>query len=1104
MKRLQLLCLLLLQTVSHTIFAQIYQQKKVAEQVTAIRFVENKNQWDEQVRYRADLPNGFLFVYQNSLQYSFYDGKALEYFKHKEWHEKNEPQTKYESMKAHSFTIDFVKSNPKAKLIPNKIAPEKASYYIGNDPKRWANEVSSYQELTYKDLYKGIDCKIFTYQNTLKYEFLVEPKADPSKIKMNIQHASSVRILPDGTLEIKTIVGEVYEKRPYSYQVINNQKVEVKTEFTLRNTQLGFYFPEGYNAEYPLVIDPELIFSTYSGGRSDNWGTTATPDNSGRLYSGGTTYGVDFPRFTGPVRIGAGGVNSSGNPLVSDVVIFRYRADGAVLEQLIFIGGSGSEVPHSLVVDRDNRLLIFGTTSSPNFPTNFGQGFQGGTSTEVLGNNYANGSDIFVMKLNTNGTLNRSRLIGGSGNDGLKDPNSGTFIHNYGDEMRGDIYTDENKNVYLASTTRSNTIAGISGSLSGGHDGLVIKMDENLNTLWGNYLGGSGLDFALSIKTNNLNEVYVGGSTTSSNFPATAGMLNPSRAGSDEGFIARYSPTGTLQRATYLGTGAADMVFFIDLDADQEVYAFGQTFGNYPISPGVYSNPNSGQFIHKISADLTTSRWSTRIGSGDGQPDFSPTAFLVVTENNCGNIYIAGWGGEVNRSSSGGANGSSDTRNLPTTPNAYRRTSVNGSDFYLAVFKKDMQSLIYATFFGENASNERGDHVDGGTSRFSKDGTIYHAVCASCTGTNGFPTTANAWSRNNLSSNCNNAAFKFSFDLSVDFQAQDPKNDFAVIAPDSVVCVNRMFFKNFSVGAETFRWQIFDENGLEILNQSTDRDFFFDFTYGGIFTVRLTVTSSSACKSPLVRTQKFDITLPGFEVADDVLVCQGESLQLSASGALSYQWSPPTYLNNPNIANPITTPEDDIVYTLVLKNDSCTATRKVRVKVDKTPILNYETKLIKDCFSPYSIRLRLNVPDSLLLDIVDENVFWDLGDGTVLQGIAPAIHTYQNAGQSYVITLTYEGKGRCKKILQRTIEVPKLDIPANIITPNNDNINETFEIAERGAKLEIWNRWGKRIYKTDNYQNEWGNQKEIAAGIYYYFFRTPSGAECKGWIQVMK
>ncbi len=1067
----------------------------------AIRFVENKHQWEDTVRYRAELNNGYLFVYANALQYSFYDGKALFYRKHPELH----PQEAQNGISAHSFVVDFLKANPHTRIEARRSNAESYFFYKGNNPKKWATDVKSYQELYYHNLYKNIDYRIFSKGENLKYEFIVKPQADARKIQMHIKFADAVEILPDGSLEIKTSVGSVYEKKPYSYQIIEGKKVEVPTEFALKKNIVSFYFPKGYHRDYPLIIDPELIFSTYSGGRSDNWGNTATFDNNGKLYSAGTTYGTDFPRFTGAIKIGSGGLNDQ--DLRSDIAVFRYNATGTILEQLIFIGGNSSEVAHSLVVDRDNRLLILGTTSSTNFPITMGSTFIGGSSVNLLGNEYANGSDIFVMKINPNGSLNRSRLIGGTGNDGIKPRDiATTFIHNYGDELRGDIYTDENKNVYIASTTRSNSISGISGSLQGSQDGLVVKMDENLNFLWGTYLGGSGLDFALSIKTNTTGEVYVGGGTTSNNFPATTGGMHATARGNDDGFIAKFSPTGTLLQATYLGTTAADMVFLIDLDAEQNVYAFGQTFGNYPVSAGVYNNPNSGQFIHKIDANLATSLWSTRIGAGDGNPDISPTAFMVVTENNCGNIYIAGWGGNTNRAS-GGNNDGSDVRNMPTTPDAFRRNSVNGSDFYLAVYRKDMQGIIYATFFGENSSDENGDHVDGGTSRFSKDGTIYHVVCASCRGTNGFPTTQGAWARSNGSSNCNNAAFKIAFDIAADFQAQDPKNGFAVIKRDSVVCVDRLFFKNLSVGAQSFLWQIFDENGNLIFSQNTQRDFFFDFTKGGIYTVRLTIFNNSSCKSPLVVEQKYDITIPGFIVTDSLSICQGSSVQLSASGAISYQWTPPTYLNNPNIPNPIATPLEDITYTLTLQNDSCTAQRKIVIKVDKLPELDYEVRLVKDCFSPYSVKFRLIVPDSLLLDVTDDRVTWTLSNGVVLQGIEPPLYTFPNQndeqGQNYTVTLSYASR-KCQKVVQKEFEVPSLRIPPNTITPNGDGINDTFVIEEKGAKLTIWNRWGKPIYKTDNYQNEWGTQKEIVAGLYYYQFEAPSGAICKGWVQVMK
>ena len=87
-------------------------------------------------------------------------------------------------------------------------------------------------------------------------------------------------------------------------------------------------------------------------------------------------------------------------------------------------------------------------------------------------------------------------------------------------------------------------------------------------------------------------------------------------AGQVDGFIARFSADGsTLLSSTYLGTTEFDQSYFVQLDTQDDVYVVGQTAGNFPITPGKYNNANGSQFIQKFSTDLSTSIWSTRIGS---------------------------------------------------------------------------------------------------------------------------------------------------------------------------------------------------------------------------------------------------------------------------------------------------------------------------------------------------------------------------------------------------------------------------------------------------------------------------------------------------------
>lgn len=1094
MKKLYLFVAFLVFGVSHQmIFAQKQPQTLWRETYSqGITFIENKNQWERGVAFRADLPSGYLYAYNNALQFYFYDGKAVDYYRHKAAYQNNPEYTIYEKqqgIKAHSFVVDFVGCNPVQVQPAGKPKPTIYHYYIG-DKSRWAENVRGYEGILYKNLYTGIDYAVFQGEKHLKYEFYVRAGANPAHIQMKYSYADNLELLPDGTLLIRTSVGDIYEKKPVSYQIIKGKKVEIPTEFRLKDNVLTFHFPKGYNKRYELIIDPELVFSTYSGGVSDNWGNTATFDNAGNLYSGATLFGLNFPNFTGAITVGPTGNGGT----ITDVGIFKYNSTGTTLLQLIYIGGSASEVPHSLVVDSQNNLWILGTTSSTDFPATIGT-YAGGTNlTPIAGISYANGSDIFVVKLNPSGTLNAARLIGGTGNDGIK-LSTGTTIHNYGDEFRGDIHADANDNIYIASTTRSTTITnavGITGSLSGASDGLVIKMDNNLGIIWGRYIGGSGIDYALSIKTNQAGEVYVAGGTNSTNLPNTSGALNPSAFGNDDGFVMRLDPAGNIIRTTYIGTSAADVAFFLDLDSDEEVHLFGQTYGNYPVSAGVYNNPNSGQFIHKISPDLATSRWSTRIGRGDGNPDISPTAFLVVTENNCDNIYIAGWGGDLNFPGS-------TVQNMPVTPDAYRSTTVNGRDFYIAVYKKNMQKLLYATYFGENLPNEVGDHVDGGTCRFSKDGTIYHAVCASCGGTNGFPTTPGAWSASNNSTNCNNAAFKIRLNVTADFQMVNPRNS-QIITSGSQTCEQRVQFNFNAIDADDFLWEILDANFNVIYSQNTNPNFAYTFTTPGDYKIRLTVTN---CTQTSQAIKDLKVIFPNFTYPPDtVRLCRGESVQLQASGATFYQWRPTTGLSNPNIANPIASPTQSTTYVLTMRDGICERVKSVRVEVIPATPADFNYTLLKDCNTPYRVRLRLaNNVDTTKF----KKIRWDMGDGTILEGATPPDYTYAQNNRTYTIKLMAENPNGCITGESKDIVIPAPPIfPPNVITPNGDGLNDTFEIAEKNAKVQVWNRWGKLIFKSDNYQNNWGNDKSIVSGMYYYAIETPSGVRCSGWVQVIK
>ncbi|MBL7897970.1 MAG: hypothetical protein JNJ99_05510, partial [Crocinitomicaceae bacterium] len=472
---------------------------------------------------------------------------------------------------------------------------------------------------------------------------------------------------------------------------------------------MQFIFPEGYDQNFDLVIDPNLTFSSFTGSTADNWGMTACPDVNKNLIAAGIVFGSGYPLSTGPF-------DGSFNGGQVDIGVTKFNATGSGIIFSTYVGGSDEESPHSLIVNDANELYIFGATSSTNFPTS-GSAYQtskDGGSLFLFDNfvSFDGGSDAYITKLSAGGnTLLGSTYLGGSGNDAASF--GSTIAFNYGDIFRGEIMVDANSNVYVTSSTNSTDFpiaGGFDNTLGGTQDAFVAKLNSNLSSLlWSTYIGGSGLESGNSVQLSSTGDIFVGGGTTSTDLPATSGHLNPGfKGGTTDGYVMKFiAPAYGSPAATYLGTNDYDQAYFVQLDIDDFVYVYGQTKGPYTVTAGHYVNPNSGQFIHKLSNNLVTSQWSSFFGRMSGNEEISPTAFLV---SDCYEIYIAGWGGTVNSANSTAVN--STTTGFPVTTDAYQLTT-SGSNFYLAQFTKDMVTLKYATFMGSTTGSS--DHVDGGT-----------------------------------------------------------------------------------------------------------------------------------------------------------------------------------------------------------------------------------------------------------------------------------------------------------------------------------------------------------------------------------------------------
>lgn len=885
------------------------------------RFSENKGQWESVVKYKSQIRGGAFFLESDRITFVIEDQTAIErlvHFKHISSYMPPTTPPIDNTIKAHAIQMQFLDANKNVSFSTENQFPDYENYYIGNIPEKWASGVKAYEAVTYKNLYSGINLKAYSDNHYFKYDFILAPHANANQIKISYYGAEGL-LLSKGNLIVKTSITDIVEIKPYAYQIKNGKRTEIACNFEIKNNIIGYKLGD-YDSNVELVIDPTLVFSTYSGSTADNWGYTATYDQNGNLYSGGSVFGTGYPTTIGAYQITYG----SGS---CDISITKFNTTGNALIFSTYLGGSGTEVPNSLVVNNNNELYVLGTTGSANYPTTTGcydNTFNGGTSytlTYVL--QYTNGSDIAITKFAADGqTLLGSTFYGGTGNDGLN--SVAVLKKNYADDVRGEIMVDNNSNVYVVSSTKSANLPVNAGSFQpvfggGDQDGCIIKMNQNLtNLIWSSYLGGANSDACYSIQIDRENNIYVAGGTNSTNFPTTSGVVHPTyQGGVSDGFISKINENGTaIIASSYYGSSAYDQVYLTKTDKSSNVFLFGQTAatGNTFIQNALWNQPGGGQFLSKLTPNLQSIVWSTAFGTGNGGPDISPTALLV---DYCNNIYMSGWGGPA-------LNGFGGTSGLPITPGAFQTTTDN-HDYYFIVVKDDASALEYATFFGGPTSHE---HVDGGTSRFDKKGKIYQAVCAGCGSNDDFPTIPGVWSQTNNSYNCNMGVIKFDFDIPALIADFDMPS--LVCAPYTVTFTNNS--STATVGSTLWNWNFGDGSASSSVQNPTHT-----YTQSGQYDVRLIVSNSTSCNLADTMIKTIIVLSNSRDTLSEKNLCAGDFVQIgippAGSGNITYSWQPPTNLSNATISNPIATPPTTTTYLLLISNSVCTDTLLQKVTV---------------------------------------------------------------------------------------------------------------------------------------------------------------------------
>ena len=545
-------------------------------------------------------------------------------------------------------------------------------YFIGNDPKRWRTHLTTYHKLIYRGLWPNIDL-IFkgdpSNPENLKYELFVRPRAEVGRIRFTYRGAEKLSLDSDGSLLIHTSQGVLRESKLISYQEIGGTRIPVDSRFVVHDEgdgvySYGFEIGPQYDPDYPLIIDPILLYSTFLGGNGTDFGLHIAVDASNNAYVTGSTSSVNFPTTAGAFDRTFGGDR--------DAFVTKLNAARTALVYSTFIGGSEFDEATNIVVGDFGQAYITGTTGSADFPTT-----PGAFQTSIPGIRSG-----FVTKLNADGSaLVYSTYLGGSG-----------------DQTGNSIAVDSLGQAYVAGVTTSDDFPVTPGAYqmanAGLTDGFVTK-SAGSGLVYSTYVGGSDNDFATGVVITPSGSAIISGTTFSSNFPTTDGAFQRTLRGFSDAFVARLNPTGTaLEFSTLLGGDSFEAGESVAVDAQENVYVTGSTSSaDFPTTPGAFQTAFGGDedaFVTKFNPAGTALMYSTYLGGMNSDEGTD----IVVDAG--GNAYVTGETGSPN---------------FPVTPGAFQSSFGGGfSDAFATVVNTAGNALVYSTYLG-GSSNDTGNGI---------------------------------------------------------------------------------------------------------------------------------------------------------------------------------------------------------------------------------------------------------------------------------------------------------------------------------------------------------------------------------------------------------
>ncbi len=511
---------------------------------------------------------------------------------------------------------------------------------VGADSSRWRTGLPTYGSIMYQSLYTGVDLRYEDAHGSLKSTYVVAPGANPAQLRWRYNGADAVGIdRASGNLHVAlpNAAAPIIEQAPVAWQEIGGERVPVTAYYVITDDGSVTFALGNYNPAYALTIDPVLSYTTYLGGAGFDTAYDVVVDTNNNVYIVGSTHSAPFPGGSGQMQGG------------SDVFVVKLDAAGAVLYTTI-LGDAAADEGRGIAVDASGNAYVTGYTYSASFS---------GTATTNVGS-----ADVFVSKLDSNGTLLGSILLGSDAEDvgnGIAVDGSAVYVTGYTNVPTATPFPVTN-----GSTEK------------GGTDAFYAKLDMSLASTFVTYLGGTANDEGRDITVHNGVAYIVGRAGPS--FPLSGTVAKSTFGGGNtDVFIAQFNVdnTNAIIASTYLGGSNDDEGYGIAVDGSSNVYVTGYTLSTNMFSAPSYQTSNAGlsdAFVARLNAAGDTFDYTTYLG-GSG----SDTAYDIALAGS--DVVVVG---------------STTSDNFPKPASQVRQ----GQDAFVTRLNTANNTLVYSTYLG--------------------------------------------------------------------------------------------------------------------------------------------------------------------------------------------------------------------------------------------------------------------------------------------------------------------------------------------------------------------------------------------------------------------